>query len=150
MDKITVIFTTREWNPVSWLIRWCLPRSRFANALASHCMIIDGDHIIEANMMHGVRRIPLSEALIGCVEVARIEYHVPCAEDGLQWAREQVPKPYDWLGAFGLALAPGRNWQDETDWFCFELVAAALAKAGLDVFDDHGHITGSMLMAIKP
>lgn len=58
MNKITIIFTTRKWNPVSWFIRWCLPRSRFANSLASHCLIVDGDYVIEANMLHGVRRVP--------------------------------------------------------------------------------------------
>lgn len=150
MSTITLIFTTRKWNPASWLIRWALPRSRFANALASHSMIIDGSYAIEANMLHGVRRVRLSDALDGSVEVERISYLVADADGGIEWARSQVGKPYDWAGAFGLALAPDRSWQEDSDWDCFEFCAATLAKAGRELFTDHAHITGSMLMAIKP
>jgi uncharacterized protein YycO len=132
------------------MIRWALPRTRFAIALASHCMVVDDECVIEANMLHGVRRVPMSEAIAGAIVVKTVDFDVPDAEAGLTWARKQVDKPYDWLGAFGMAIAPDRTWQDESDWFCFELAAAALAKAGRDIFTDHAHITGSMLMAVKP
>lgn len=150
MDKITVIFTTRKWNPISWLIRWSIPRSRFYLAEASHCMILDGDSIIEAHMLHGVRRVPVVEGLRGCIEVARVNYHVPDAQTGIEWARSQIGKKYDWLGAFGLALAPDRNWLDESKWFCFEFIAAAIEHAGRKIFSDVGHVSGSELLMINP
>jgi uncharacterized protein YycO len=119
-------------------------------ALASHCMVADGDYIVEANMMYGVRRVPLAEAMKGCTEVGRITYQVPNAEAGLEWVRQQVGKGYDWKGAFGLALSPNRDWQEDDRWDCFELGAATIHKAGRIIFKDTGHVSGNMLMAIHP
>lgn len=150
MDIITIIFTKRRFNPGSFLIRWALPRSRFYMARASHCMVVDGDYIVEASTLHGVRRVLLSEAMRGCTEVGRITYQVPNAEAGLEWARQQVDKGYDWKGALGLALSPDRDWQEDDRWECFELAAATIHKAGRIIFQDTGHISGNMLMAIHP
>jgi hypothetical protein len=151
MTKIVVVFTKREWNPGSYAIRWALPRTRFHVARASHCLIKDGDYFIEASMTHGTRRVLADEALNGLTIVATIEFEVPDAEAGLAWGRTQVDKPYDYSGALGLAVAPDRDWMEPDKWFCFELAAAIMAHAGRDAFrDDAGHITGAMLMAIKP
>lgn len=150
MSTITVIFTNREWNPVSWLIRFCIPRSRFNNATASHCLIKDGDYLIEANMLHGVRRVPAAEALKGLTVIETVEFSVRDAEAGMEWARAQAGKKYDFAGAFGLALAPDRKWAEGDSWFCFELAAATLKEAGRDEFRNNGHITGTTLMALKP
>lgn len=151
MEKITVVFTKRDWNPGSYAIRWSIPKSRFKVASASHCLIKDGDYYIEAAMGHGVRRSLPNVALKGLTAVAEIEYDVLNAEDGLAFARSQIGKPYDYAGAFGLAMAPDRDWTEPDKWFCFELAAAALQEAGRDDFrDDAGHITGTLLMAIKP
>ena len=150
MDTIRVIFTRRRRNPFSWLIRWALPRNRFALALASHSLIVDGDNMIEAHMRHGVCRLPAADAMAGLTVVKIVDYSVPNAEAGLAWARLQIGKPYDWRGALGLVIDVDRNWQKDTDWFCFELVAGALENAGRSTFTETGHITGSMLLSIKP
>ena len=86
----------------------------------------------------------------GLEEVVRVEYNVTDAATGLSWAREQVGASYDFKGAFGLALSPYRNWSKEGSWFCYELAAATLEKAGKDVFRCTGHITENTLLAIKP
>lgn len=150
MDKITVIFTKRKWNPVSYLIRWCVPRSRFHLALSSHCLIEDGDFMIEATMLHKVRRLPRAEAMKGQTIVETVVYNVPDAEAGLAWARTQVGMSYDFRGAFGLALSPDRDWKKDGWWFCYELAAATIVKAGKDCFRNTGNINESMLLAIKP
>lgn len=158
MGQITVLFTKREWHPGSYAIRWGLPVSRFKVASASHCLIRDGDYLIEATMEGGekflqgcVRRRLASEALEGLTVVAEVTYNVPDAEAGLAWARTQVGKPYDWRGAFGLALVPTRNWMEPDKWFCFELAAATLVQAGRQDFrEDAGHISGNLLLAVKP
>lgn len=149
-DKITVIFTKRNWNPVSWLIRWCIPRSRFHLSQSSHCLIVDGDYLIEATMMHGVRRVLIADAMKGQTEITRVVYNVADAEAGIRWLRNQVGSKYDFKGALGLALSPYRDWKEDDCWFCYELAAAALAKAGKDIFKSYGHITETNLMAIKP
>ncbi len=169
MGTLRVIYATRKYNPGSWLIRWALPRSRLALALASHAMIVDGDDIIEANMMHGVRVVPAAVALAGHVIVGTVDYQVPDAAVGIAWARSQVCRyvppswapqwlqpvliflnnNYDWRGALGL-VAPDRDWQDPAKWFCFELAAGALEYAGRTIFASVGHITGTVMMLIKP
>lgn len=151
MDKITVVFTKRDWNPGSYAIRWSLPKSRFKVASASHCLIKDGDYYIEAAMLHGVRRTLPAVALKGLTVVKEVEYDVPNAESGLAYLRSQIGKPYDYVGAFGLALDPDRDWAKDDKWFCFELAAVGLKNAGREDFSESaGHITGTLLMAIKP
>jgi len=150
MEQITLIFTKRNWSPGSLLIRWCLPRSRFYNSQSSHCLIEDGEYLIEASMTHGVRRVKREEALKGLTAVNTVAYNVPNAEAGLKWAREQVGKKYDFKGALGLAIAPDRDWMEDDAWFCYELGAATLVAAGKDCFRSVGHISESTLLAIKP
>jgi uncharacterized protein YycO len=150
MDSLKLVFIKRPLNPVSALIRWALPRSRFAWALSSHVMIIDGDYVIEATMLHGVRRVLLTVAMLGVTVVAERNFSVPNAADGLTWARARVGSAYDFKGAFGLALTPDRDWHDPVSWFCYELAAGAIVNAGRDAFTEKGHITESTLLSIKP
>ncbi len=154
MQTLRVVFTTRAWNPVSFAIRCANPVSFTTIAPASHAMVLDGDtgYVLEASMHGGVRRVPYGKATEGCVIVAVVDYNVPDAEAGLQWFRDTALRgaKYDWPGAFGLGIAPGRSWQDESDWFCFEAVAMCILKAGRETFADHAHVTAYMLMSLEP
>lgn len=150
MNTITLVFTARRWNPVSWLIRWAVPRSRFAMGLSSHCLIERDSIVYEANMLHGVRWAPREVALAGCTVVKRISYAVPDAEAGLNWALQQCGKAYDWRAALGLGLTPYRDWAEDDRWYCYELAAGALRAAGRDEFGNLQHIGEIALMAIKP
>lgn len=150
MDRITVIFTRRRWNPVSWLIRWLIPRSRFALGLSSHCLLVDGDYRIEAHMLHGVRRVLADVAMAGLTVVRTVAYSVPDAAAGISWARQQDGAKYDWQGAAGIALDPDRDWQEPGAWFCYELAAGSIKGAGRDAFAERGHITETTLLSIKP
>lgn len=150
MRTITVLFTRRRWNPVSWLIRWAMPRSRFALGLSSHAIILDGDTCYEATMLHGVRAVPKYVALAGQVLVKETHYQVPDPAAGIAWVRSQVGRPYDFRGAFGLALAPDRAWAEDDCWFCYELAGAVLKHAGRPVFANLSHVGETALMAINP
>jgi len=61
-----------------------------------------------------------------------IEYDVPLTEDqaldALQTADSLVGSKYDWLGAAGFVTM--RKKHDPFKWFCSELVAYSLLKAG--------------------
>ncbi|HEX9173860.1 MAG TPA: hypothetical protein VF861_14500 [Telluria sp.] len=175
-DRITVLFTCRARNPISWLIRWTVPRSRFALALSSHCLVDAGDVLYEATMLYGVREVDRATALRGATVVKQTRYQVPDAAAGLAWARSQLcryePKlpawfpawvrpgcsallklcnnNYDWGGAAGLGLAPGREWADESAWYCYEFVAGVLRAAGRPVFAQLSHVGETALMAIDP
>lgn len=150
MSTITVLFTRRKWNVVSWLIRWAMPRSRFAFALSSHAIIVCGDDCYEATMLHGVRKVGRKVALHNQIVVREANYAVPNATAGIAWANEQIGAPYDFRGAFGLALAPGRKWAEDDSWFCYEFAAAVLRASGRDVFANLSHVGETALMAINP
>lgn len=150
MKTIRVIFTRRRWNPVSWLIRWAVPRSRFALGLSSHCLIDSGVAVYEAHMLKGVRCVPLEVALKGAIIVKITEYQVPNPVAGYKWASEQVGTPYDWPGALGLGLTPGRDWKQDDKWFCYEYVAGVLQAAGRPLFANLTHVGETALMSVNP
>lgn len=159
MGTLTVLLTRHSiFNLSSTLIRAALPHSALAFGRSSHAIIVDGDYGIEAKMAwregwklkSGVRRVLLSEALVGATVVATIPFTVPDAEAGLQWARTQVGKPYDFMGALGLLVPSDRAWQADSDWWCYELAARAVHEAGRPVFAALGHITGRELAGVNP
>lgn len=150
MGTITVLFTRRKWNPVSWLIRWAMPRSRFAFALSSHAIVVDGDDCYEATMTYGVRKVAREVALKNQIVVRETPYTVPDAAAGIAWAAKQAGKPYDFRGALGLALAPGRDWHEDDRWFCYEFAAAVLRHSKRPVFANLSHVGETALMAINP
>lgn len=150
MSAITVLFTTRRFNPISWLIRWAVPRSRFALSLSSHCIVADGMTAYEATMLHGVRRTDLATALKGSILIDKRVYGVPDAAAGLAFAEAQVGKSYDWPGALGLGLTPGRDWKQDDKWFCYEFAAAVIHASGRPIFASLTNVGETALMAINP
>lgn len=150
MNTITVLFTRRKWNLISWLIRWAVPRSRFALALSSHCIIVDDGTAYEATMLHGVRKVALCVALTGQTVVKETRYQVPDRAAGIAFANEQVGAAYDWGGALGMGLDPYRDWSDDINWYCYEYAAAVLQAAGRPIFSNLSHIGETALMAINP
>jgi len=44
----------------------------------------------------------------------------------LNFAYDQLGKPYDFMGIFGFAT--NRDWQEDDKWFCSEYVAGAIQK----------------------
>lgn len=150
MSTITIIFTLRRWNLISWLIRWVMPRSRFALALSSHAIVVGPDQCYEATMLYGVRPVDFVRALEGQTIVRTIRFQVPDVMAGIAWVEAQCGKGYDWRGAFGLGLAPGRNWAEGDCWFCYELAAGVLQAAGRPVFANLSHVGETALMAINP
>jgi len=175
-DQVTVLFTRRRRNPISWLIRWAMPRSRFAFALSSHAIIVAGGICYEANMIHGVRKGARAVILDGQTVVRERTYRVTDLAAGTRWGdqqlcsyRPQLPawvpswlqaalgtvlrilnSNYDWRGALGLGLAPGRDWAEEDVFFCYEFVAAFLRACGRDEFADLSHVGETALLAISP
>lgn len=158
-DTLTILLTRHSiFNPASTLIRLALPHSVAALGRSSHAIIVDGDYAIEAKMAwmdgwkirSGVRRILLTDALKGATVISSRTFDVPDAEAGLAWARTQVGKPYDFLGAVGLLVPDDREWQDPVSWWCYELAGETIHQAGRAIFAALGHITGRELMAVNP
>lgn len=95
----------------------------------SHCGIVTPElTVIEAKGLHGVREVPLEEAIAGASRWQMVGVACPLPELAIAWARSQIGRPYDWTGVIGLGLH--REWDDPAAWWCSELVEAALAKGG--------------------
>ena len=150
METITIVFTKAMWNPLSWLIRYVLPRSRFALAMSSHCYIDCGVLFYEADPFTGVRVIDKKSVLTYNTVVKTIVYTVHDAGAGIDFLNKQLGKKYDFKGALGLGLAPDRKWHEDNSWFCYELAAATLRAAGRESFDNLCHVTEIALMSIFP
>ena len=148
--NITILQFAKPWWDIGGsIIRWALPQSRFRWALASHCGVLDGEYVIHACMFRGVVRELASEVVEGYSTQIACVYAVEDAKAGIEWARTQINKPYDWEGALGIALHPERDWQRDDAWFCFEFAAAVLQHSGLDIFTKTGHINSTHLMQLK-
>ena len=176
MGTVTFLYTRRRWNLISLSIRYAMPRSRFAMALSSHLIVRVGDTCYEAHLLHGVRKLPIAEAMAGQVLVKESHFFVPDPEAGIAFGEAQLctyepklpawlPKwiaapvrivlkmrynNYDFKGAFGLSLAPGRDWAEDDFWFCYEYGAGWLRAAGRNVFVNLSHVGETALMAINP
>ena len=149
MEDITLVFTKTLWNPLSWFIRWLLPRNRFALALSSHVYVVYNDEeYVEAVFPKGVQKVKKEKALKGLKVVKTKTYKVPNKEAGMQFLQEQIGKKYDTKAAIGLGLDQDRDWNDDEKWYCYELAAGVLRASGLKIFSDLSHVTETALLAI--
>lgn len=140
---IQLLFT-RKRTVSSFVIR------AFCGSLWSHVALVDGEHVIEAVGLHGVRRVPWAEALRGTSHHTLVDFIEADPVPVLRAAKAQVGKPYDFKAIFGLWLRSG--W-DETDaWFCSELVAWALEQGGHRLFrtKDIPRVTQQHLWMLAP
>lgn len=147
---ISIYYVRRGWwSPVDQLIRWALPRTRFAWARASHSIVSWGQVAVDATMLHGVRARNLSDALKGHIVVDVRCYWVPDVESAKRFAQAQVGKGYDFKGAFGIALDPEREWLEDDKWFCHELSGATLWAGGYKLLRKVGHVTDTHLLMLN-
>jgi hypothetical protein len=113
-------------------------------------VLIDfGDVLYEALPGYGVRKSIRSVALSGSTIVDTVDFVVPNQAAGRAFLEAQLGKGYDYIGVLGLAIDPSRNWNDDTNWFCYELSGGCLKASGLDLFSSLNHLTESPLLALK-
>lgn len=169
MGSVTVVYTKKYTSLFSWIVRFALLRSLFKIAETSHGYIQDLDNplkyyeatlffgfknMIEAiktrdlSKMTGVREVDLAEVKRNTI-VKTMVYDVPNAKEGMEWLRLQIGKRYDLKGAIGLGITPTRDWSEDDEWNCYELIAATLKYSGLNVFNNISHVTEVALFAIK-
>ncbi|MGA3953167.1 YiiX/YebB-like N1pC/P60 family cysteine hydrolase [Ralstonia nicotianae] len=125
MSSVQLLFTATD-GPLGWAIRAC------AWSAWSHVAMVDGDQVIESMPGHGVRRVPLAEAI---QRADRYELATMPARDPariIAAAASQIGKPYDYTAVLGIGLH--RNWQQADAWFCSELLAWSFHQAGEPLF----------------
>ena len=111
-------------NTVSgWLIRL------FTFSQWNHVSIeIDGQ-VYEARGITGVTRRSAKGYLKGWAKSATIKINAPSPPSAVIFLEAQLGKGYDYGGI--IALPFRKPWHGVSEWFCSELVAAALLSAGL-------------------
>ena len=95
-----------------------------------HVGIIDGDLVIEAKMFKGVIYSQIDEYK-GRGSYLVVDIPVEDELKAIGFARMQLGKSYDLAGAVGLPFRA--SWQDQSKWYCSELLAAACAAGGTPI-----------------
>jgi len=130
MEKVRVLFTRRH-HPGSVAIR------AFTWSAWSHVDLIDDSCsvpvLIGAIALQGVVQESLEQRLAKASRAALVEFPVSNAAAVIAAARSQLGKPYDWAGIAGL-VTRNRDWHNDEDWFCSELVAWAFTQGGSALF----------------
>jgi len=121
-----IIFTA-DRSIESWLIRF-FTRSKF-----SHCAIVDcfSNTIIDSDFSKGgVTEYEFKNVILRSTLYE--EFDLPCAPNTIiELVRTQIGKPYDILAVILLPFR--RSWEDDTKWFCSELIAWAFKEVGCNL-----------------
>lgn len=64
-------------------------------------------------------------------------------------ALEQVGKPYDWKGVLNF-ITRSRDWEDDSSWFCSELVAYAFKNNGTPLLNAPNYRTTPRDLLMSP
>ena len=112
-------------------VRW------FEGGDYGHCAIVDGDRVIEPVWHDGVRVRSLQGLLNDSTYSVLYDIQLPNEQAALDFARAQVGKPYDKWGIVGFAF--GRDWQDDSDWYCSELLGTTLDRGGFELEGKHAY-----------
>lgn len=112
---------SRQDDPISSLIAWlgCAPFSH------TDIILPDGQLLGARSDRVGGKPPGVQIRPPGYVKfAAKVVFTIPCtdAQEGafLDFAHKQVGKPYDKWAILGFIT--GRDWRDESAWFCDELV----------------------------
>ena len=94
-----------------------------------HCGIVTPQGtVIEALAFGGVVESSLHNAKARASKWAIVGVECPDPAAAVAFARQQLGKPYDWGGIFGMVAR--EPWASRNRWFCSKLVEAAIAAGG--------------------
>lgn len=118
MPKLQIVFAS-DWYPASIAIKL------FTLSRWSHVGIIDGDYVIDTQLLTGCIRTPIADWKEKHSKHCIAEIDCPRGVDSaIEFARAQVGTKYDWRGIIGLAVRDS-GLQQKHKWFCSELVIEA-------------------------
>ncbi len=139
-NKILVMFSTQN-DIISLIIRF-LTWSYY-----SHVDYIDGDNIIGATGIFGVRKMTLKEkqALSASWAIYEFEGDPVVMRDAM---RSIIGMPYDYSAIFGFLIRS--NWEHPGRWFCSEAVSWAAKKAGTILIKDVKHRITPRDLCVSP
>ncbi|WP_143745605.1 hypothetical protein [Massilia sp. KIM] len=128
---VTVRLTSRwPYNPLSLVVGVLSGSRQFSHAIA-----IIGERAYEASMSHACRAGTLDELMDGVALYRDMDVWVPDLGGAIAFAEAQVGKRYDWAGAIGIPFTFSEDWNDDTAWWCSELVFAIILAGGVELLD---------------
>lgn len=120
----TYIHFSAGYDLLSWLV------CQKTGCAFSHCDFLMSDEtLLGALPNHGVQ-VRKPEDLLKFKRSLILEAPV---ENGWEFAKTQIGRPYDWGAIIGMGIPFPRDWHDDSRWFCSELIIASLLEAGLTI-----------------
>lgn len=128
-----VLFASRKWSIASWLIRF------FTFSKFSHVAIRISDELVVHSTFAdgGVHCISLNEFAEKYPGYIEIDIPLPDEKAAINYAMDQIGKPYDWTAIVGMVFQ--RKWHEEDSWFCNEYWEAIAKIGGRPRFRDEVH-----------
>lgn len=146
MNTITLLFAHDKGDRISRLMAW------FSRADWTHVALLGNNEVIEASGigLPGVRVVPLAVWLNDHPGAVAREIPHPHPDLVREYMLSQLGKDYDWRWLFGW-LFRLRDWQDDEEWVCSELIAWAAEKSGKPLFSpgSRWRVTPQMLYDIS-
>lgn len=131
MNAVRVLYcrTLSPREPLSYISTPLLRLGAWSAWSHEALVMEDGQTVIDATFTHGgVVQRPLADVLDTASKFDYRDIACPNPDGAYAFARSQLGKPYDVMGAIGLGLH--RDWQRDDAWWCSEFVEAAIAAAG--------------------
>ena len=146
---ISLIFTNTPNSILSTIVR-AATFSEF-----SHCVIVIDEYVYQSSWRVGVTKTLKEDSWLPEHELTEVPLDdvSKVQQTVVKRALEsQIGKSYDYIGILGFLI--NRNWQQEDSWFCSELLAWSLNKAGFYLVNrETGRVTPQDLwesMTLKP
>lgn len=137
-----VIFTYHPYSAFSILIRLAT-FSKFSHA----ALMLSDQLIIDSTLSSGVQLSTLEDFCKRYKNTVVVDVPVADETKAINFAINQVGKPYDWSAILGMITQ--RNWQEDDSWFCSELIEAIFKAGDTPRFrDDLSRITPQMSWAV--
>ncbi len=139
-NKIQIMFSTR-YDPISLLIRF------FTWSYWSHVDFVDGDYVIGATGLDGVRKDTLEHQKAKVHKWAIYEFD----GDNIEMRKVMnsiIGKPYDYSAIVGFLFRT--NWEHTDRWFCSEAIVWAARKIGVNLISDKKHRVTPRDLSVSP
>lgn len=137
-----VIFTYHPYSVFSAAIRLAT-FSKFSHA----ALVLPNNLVVDSTLSDGVHTSTMEEFCKKYANIVMVDIPVPDEYAAVNFAIDQIGKPYDWTALVGMVVQ--RNWQEDDSWFCSELVEAILKAGGTHRFrDELSRITPQMSWAV--
>jgi hypothetical protein len=125
---------------------------RFSRGWPTHVDVVVPDGLLGARLDGGVKIREPGYAVFNRTLTVRLASTAEQEVRFTSFLYSQLGKPYDSEAIAGLAL--GRDWRDDSKWFCSELIAAALEVSGWLpkplAFASHEITPRDLLLVVSP